>query len=149
MKTQSVQKHYMATQVGTADRLQLVVMLYEGAISFLRQAKEKMALKDVSGKGLYLSKALDIIAELNASLNFQEGKEVAANLFHLYNFMTAHLTRANINWDQDAVDEVIAMLNQLKDAWEEVCRKAKKGELSEGVETPVDAPRQHLGSFVV
>ncbi len=149
MTTSSAQKQYAATQVGTADRLQLVVMLYEGAISFLRQAQERMAHKDVQGKGLYLGKALDIIAELNASLNFQEGREVAANLFHLYNFMTAHLTRANINWDQDAVTEVIGMLRQLKEAWEEVCTKARRGDLGEGFEGPVEAPRQHLGSLVV
>jgi flagellar protein FliS len=149
MKTQCAQKQYAATQVGTADRLQLVVMLYEGAISFLRQAQERMAQKDVTGKGLYLGKALDIIAELNASLNFHEGREVAANLFHLYNFMTAHLTRANINWDQDAVTEVMGMLGQLKEAWEEVCKKARRGDPSEGFEGQVNAPRQHLGSFVV
>ena len=149
MNTQSVPKHYAATQVGTADRLQLVVMLYEGAISFLRQAQEKMAQKDASGKGLYLGKAMDIIAELNASLNFKEGGEVAANLFRLYNFMTAHLTRANLNWVQEAVEEVLALLSQLKEAWEEVCRKAKTGELKETEETPTAPPRQHLGSLVV
>jgi flagellar protein FliS len=149
MKSQCVQKQYVATQVGTADRLQLVVMLYEGAISFLRQAKEKMALKDAPGKGDCIGKALDIIAELNASLNFQEGKELATNLFHLYNFMTMHLTRANINWDKEAVDEVIAMLMQLKEAWEEVCQKARSGELHEEAEGPMEAPRQHLGSLVV
>jgi len=149
MKVTGAQKQYAVTQVNTADRLQLVVMLYEGAISFLRQAKEKMALQDASGKGLYLSKALDVIAELNASLNFQEGGEVAANLFHLYNFMTAHLTRANLHWDQKAVDEVLAMLLQLKEAWEEVSRKARQGELGEGLEKPETQPRQNLGSLVV
>ena len=149
MKTQCMPKQYAATQVATADRLQLVVMLYEGAISFLRQAHEKMALKDVAGKGLYLGKALDIIAELNASLNFQEGREVAANLFHLYNFMTAHLTRANINWDREAVDEVLVMLGQLKEAWEEVCKKARRGDLNEDLQGAAEAPRQHLGSLVV
>jgi len=111
-------------------------------------AQEKMAQKDASGKGLYLGKAMDIIAELNASLNFKEGGEVAANLFRLYNFMTAHLTRANLNWDQEAVEEVLALLSQLKEAWEEVCRKAKTGELKETEETPTAPPRQHLGSLV-
>jgi flagellar protein FliS len=147
MKTQC--KQYAATQVATADRLQLVVMLYEGAISFLRQAQEKMALKDVAGKGLYLGKTLDIIAELNASLNFQEGQEVATNLFHLYNFMTAHLTRANINGDREAVEEVLGILVQLKAAWEEVCKKARPGELTESLDGAVEAPRHHLGSLVV
>lgn len=149
MNTHILQKQYAITQVGTADRLQLVVMLYEAAISFLQQAKEKMALKDAVGKGRYLGKALDVIAELNASLNFQEGGEIAANLFHLYNFMTAHLTRANLNWNVEAVDEVLAMLVQLKEAWEEVCRKARRGELGQEAEGQATAPRHHLGSLVV
>ncbi|MBI4795051.1 MAG: flagellar export chaperone FliS [Deltaproteobacteria bacterium] len=149
MQTQIVHKQYVSTQVSTADRLQLVVMLYDGAITFLNQAKEKMAAQDAAGKGLYLGKALDIIAELNASLNFQEGKEVAANLFHLYNFMTAHLTRANLNWDAAALDDVIKMLGQLRDAWEEVSQKSKRGEIKEVTEEQTLTPRANLGSLVV
>jgi flagellar protein FliS len=112
--------------VNTADSLQLVVMLYEGAISFLRQARERMAARDVTGKGLYLGKALDIISELNASLNMAEGGEVAANLFRLYNFMTAHLTRANLNWDGEALRVVMEMLEKLKEAWREVGRNSRR-----------------------
>jgi len=149
MRTQTMQQQYIATQISTADRLQLVVMLYEGAIAFLNQAKEKMAQKDASGKGLFISKALDIIAELNASLNFQEGRELAANLFHLYNFMTAHLTRANLNWDLKAVEEVQGMLMQLRDSWQEVCQKAKRGEIGEEVEITNLPPRNIIGSVVV
>ena len=149
MKSLSVQQQYLTTQVGTADRLQLVVMLYEGAISFLNQAKEKMAGQDSVGKGHYLGKALDIIAELNASLNFQEGGGVAANLFHLYNFMTMHLTKANINWDAGAVDEVVALLSKLKEAWEEVCHKARTGVMEEAAAGETRTPRQHMGSLVV
>ena len=149
MQTLSVNKQYISTQVSTADRLQLVVMLYDGAITFLNQANEKMAAQDAAGKGLYLVKALDIIAELNASLNFQEGKEVAANLFHLYNFMTAHLTRANLNWDTAAIDDVTKILHQLRDAWEDICQKSKRGELKEVTEEQTMVPRANLGSLVV
>ncbi len=146
MQTQFAHQHYISTQVSTAEPLKLVVMLYEGAISALRQAKEKMAAQDAGGKGLCLSKALDIIAELNASLNFQDGKEVAANLFHLYNFMTAHLTRASLEWDQKAVDEVMGMLISLKEAWKEVEQKQKKLEARPG-EAP--DPDFHLASRLV
>lgn len=150
MQTQSVHKQYISTQVSTADRLQLVVMLYDGAITFLNQAKEKMAAQDASGKGLFIGKALDIIAELNASLNFQEGKEMAANLFHLYNFMTAHLTRANLNWDTAALDDVVKILTQLREAWEEVCQKSKRGEIKEVTEEKQTLiPKANLGSLVV
>jgi flagellar protein FliS len=147
MRTQGAHQHYLATQVNTADSLQLVVMLYEGAISFLRQAREKMAARDVAGKGLYLGKALDIIAELNASLNFPEGGEVAANLFRLYNFMTAHLTRANLNWDDDAVAVVMEMLEKLKEAWSEVGRNSRRG--AEGETRLARAYQTHKGSVRV
>lgn len=149
MYTQQAQKCYVSTQIGTADRVKLVVMLYEGAISFLKQAKEKLTEKDAVGKGLFIGKALDIIAELNASLNFQAGGEVAANLFRLYNFMTAHLTRANINWDATALDEVIQMLQSLKDAWAEVNQKVKTGELKEYTPETDLTPRQNFGSIRV
>lgn len=149
MKQQLAQQHYVTTQVGTADRLQLVIMLYDGAISFLGQAKEKMAARDAAGKGLLIGRALDIIAELNASLNFQAGQELATNLFHLYNFMTSHLTKANLNWDLAALDEVVAMLTQLREAWVEVAHRSRRGDLEENRD-PVDAvPRRNLGSLRV
>jgi flagellar protein FliS len=148
MKQQLAYQHYITTQVGTADRLQLVIMLYDGALSFLGQAREKMQARDAAGKGLLIGKALDIIAELNASLNFQAGREVATNLFHLYNFLTAHLTKANLNWDLQALEEAVAILQQLREAWVEVGQRARRGELEEHGEPP-EAPRRHLGSLRV
>ncbi len=149
MRTQAVRQHYLATQVATADRLQLVVMLYEGAIGFLEQAKEGMAAQDAARKGRYLGKALDILAELSASLNFSESRELASQLFQLYTFMTQHLTRANLNWDIKAVEQVIAMLTTLKDAWQNVCQQARKGELDEVPEGKVLQGNSALGSLRV
>ena len=149
MQTQCAHQQYLATQVNTADRLQLVVMLYEGAISFLRQARERIQAQDPVGKGLYLGKALDIIAELNASLNFPEGGEVAANLFRIYNFMSAHLTRANLNWDAEAVEEVIGMLETLREGWADVVKKNLRGELATNVEVAPEVYQTHKGSVRV
>lgn len=149
MKTQLAHRQYIATQVATADRLQIVVMLYDGAISFLTQAKEKMKAKDAPGKGLLISRALDIIAELNASLNFQAGGEVARNLFHLYNFMTAHLTKANLNWDLKALEEVLGLLKQLRSSWVEVAQRARRGELEDQTSAAELEPLTHLGSVRV
>ena len=149
MKQQLAQQQYVTTQVGTADRIQLVIMLYDGAISFLGQAKEKMAARDAAGKGLLIGRALDIIAELNASLNFQAGQQLATNLFHLYNFMTGHLTKANQNWDLAALDEVVAMLTQLREAWVEVAQRSRRGELEENGDALDSTPRRNLGSLRV
>ncbi len=149
MKQQLAQQQYVTTQVGTADRLQLVIMLYDGAISFISQAREKMVAKDASAKGLLIGRALDIIAELNASLNFQAGQQLAASLFHLYNFMTGHLTKANLNWDVQALDEVLEMIQKLREAWVEVAHRARRGELEENGEAVDATPRRHLGSLRV
>lgn len=149
MKPQLAQQHYVTTQVGTADRLQLVIMLYDGAISFLGQAREKMAAQDAAAKGLLIGRALDIIAELNASLNFQAGQELSTNLFHLYNFMTSHLTKANLNWDLQALEEVMDMLQKLREAWVEVAYRARRGELEDNGEAVDAAPRRNLGSLRV
>jgi flagellar protein FliS len=149
MKQQLAQQQYVTTQVGTADRLQLVIMLYDGAISFLGQAKERMAAQDAAGKGLLIGRALDIIAELNASLNFQAGQELATNLFHLYNFMTSHLTKANLNWDLQALEEVLTMLQQLRETWAEVAQRDRRAELEENGEAAESAPKQNLGSLRV
>ena len=149
MKQQLAQQQYVTTQVGTADRLQLVIMLYDGAISFLGQAKEKMAARDAAGKGLLIGRALDIIAELNASLNFQASRELATNLFHLYNFMTSHLTKANLNWDLAALEEVLVMLTELRETWVEVSHRARRGEMEENGESGDTTPRRNLGSLRV
>jgi flagellin-specific chaperone FliS len=63
--------------------------------------------------------------------------------------MTAHLTRANLNWDAAAIDDVIKMLGELRDAWEEVCQKSKRGEIKEVAEEQTLAPRPNLGSLIV
>ena len=149
MKPQLVHQQYVTTQVGTADRLQLVIMLYDGAISFLGQARERMAARDAAGKGRLIGRALDIIAELNASLNLQAGREVAVNLYHLYTFMTTHLTKANLNWDIQALDEVVAMLQALKEAWVEVAQRVRRGKLEEKEGAVETAPKRNLGSLRV
>ena len=58
-----------------------------------------MEARDYMGKGRNIQKALDIIYELNTVLNMEDGGEIAANLRSLYNFMTRHLTQANIKCD--------------------------------------------------
>jgi flagellar protein FliS len=108
-----------------------------------------MVAKDAAAKGVLISRALDIIAELNASLNFQAGQELATSLFHLYNFITGHLTKANLNWDLQALDEVLEMIQKLREAWVEVAQRARRGELEENGEVVDHTPRRHLGSLRV
>ncbi|SDB04241.1 flagellar biosynthetic protein FliS [Desulfonatronum thiosulfatophilum] len=111
---------YLQTQVTTTNPGDVVVLLYEGAIKFLQQAKIKMAERDMEQKGILISKALDIIAELDASINTQKGGELGENLHKLYFFCNTRLLQANLKLDPKLVDEVITILSGLKSAFEEI-----------------------------
>jgi flagellar protein FliS len=60
---------YFSTHIATTDQGQLLLMLYDGALKFLAQAREKMLERDMAGKGVLISKAIDIVNELASSLN--------------------------------------------------------------------------------
>jgi flagellar protein FliS len=109
---------YRTNQVMTADPGSILLLLYQGAIDFLRQAKSGMEKKDMAGKGLYINKALAILSELLASLNFEIGGEVARNLEGLYLFMLNHITNANVRNDPQLLEEALSLLITLKEGWE-------------------------------
>ena len=111
---------YLQTQVTTTNPGDVVVLLYEGAIKFLQQAKQKMADRDMEQKGLLISKALDIIAELDGSLNIQKGGELGENLHKLYFYCNTRLLMANLKLDPKLIDEVITILSGLKTAFEDI-----------------------------
>jgi len=115
----SAQK-YLNAQVTTSSSPKLVVMLYDGAISFLNQAKSRARTDDMAGKGMFILKAQDIIMELNNALNMQAGGEIARNLRRLYLFMNRHIIAANIKKDETMLNDVIKMLTRLKKAWETI-----------------------------
>lgn len=116
---------YFSTKVNTTSQEELVVMLFEAAIKFLEQAKIKIEEKDYQEKGNSISKALDIIAELDSSLNSEKGGEVAQNLHTLYLFCQSRLLMANLKMDVKIIDEVIGMLKQVGSAFAEIIQSQK------------------------
>ncbi len=111
---------YQETAVLTQSRGKLIVMLYDGAIKFLRQAQQAISTGDYENKSLYLNKALDIINELNMSLDMESGGEISGNLRSLYGFMTSHLNQAGSKMDARMVQEVIDLLEELNQGWRAV-----------------------------
>ncbi len=122
--------NYQKVQVTTADRLKLVVMLYDGAISYLKTAIKYINENDMAAKGIYISKAQDIIDELNNSLNMNEGGEIASTLRKIYNFLYFYLVKANLKKDPKMIQEVIDILSSLRDAWDEISKKKIEEESS-------------------
>ena len=62
---------YFQTKIGTTDQGQLLLMLYDGALKYIQQARTKMIAKDFAGKGIMISKVIDIVNVLAASLNME------------------------------------------------------------------------------
>lgn len=109
---------YKENQFYTADKPTLMLMLYQGAIDFLNRAKVHLSKGQVAEKGIYISKAHAIIAELLASLDFAAGGELARSLEALYRFMMDHLMLAHRSNDAQAINDVLAMLRTLQEAWQ-------------------------------
>jgi flagellar protein FliS len=104
----------------TQSKGRLVVMLYDGAIKFLKLAIKEMEAKNYEAKGKYISKAQDIISELNTVLNVEVGGDIARNLRSLYLYMNRQLNQANIKVDPEIVKEVISLLETLNKSWKTI-----------------------------
>lgn len=111
---------YLETQVTTTSRGEILIMLYDGAIKFLNQAKEKIAARDYAGKGNLISSAIDVINELASSLNVEKGGDLAENLSQLYFYCNKRLFIANSRMDISAVDEVIRILGGIRSAYAQI-----------------------------
>ena len=116
---------YFQTKVTTTSRGDVLIMLYDGAIKFLQQAKEKIIAKDPAAKGILISKALDIINELDSTLNAEKGGDLVENLHNLYFFCNARLLMANLKMDATLIDQVIKILTGLRAAYAEINTQAE------------------------
>jgi len=95
-------------------------MLYDGAIKFLHQAKVHLTANDMAKKGIAISKALDVINELDSTLNMEKGGSLAGNLHGLYLFCSNHLVKANLKKSATMIDDVIRVLSGLRAAYAQI-----------------------------
>ncbi|MFC1821095.1 flagellar export chaperone FliS [Thermodesulfobacteriota bacterium] len=120
MKNGDALTHYQKTNIETSGKLELVIMCYEKAILFLHDAKHYFQEQQFEKKAKNLKRVLDIIYELRASLNFEKGDEIAANLAAIYGYLIRRLQDGDIKKDLSAFDETIEILSELKEAWENI-----------------------------
>lgn len=111
---------YQKNEITTVDRGKLVVLLYEGAINFLKKAQKYSLEKNHEKRHNNIVRALDILEELKNALNFSQGKEIAKSLNALYLFMIKHLQMADMKNDSDMIQEVLNMISSLNETWKEI-----------------------------
>lgn len=108
----------MESGVQGASAHQLVLMLFEGAIVAVTEAKRHMQNASIAAKGASIAKASMIINDgLKASLDINAGGPLAQNLQALYEYMSNRLLVANAKNDPAALDEIRQLLTELKEAW--------------------------------
>jgi len=115
---------YMEMQVQTAPAENLVLMLYDGALRFARQAQVGLAEGRMQDAHNDLTRAQDILGELMGSLNMDAG-DVAHNLFKLYEFIQYRLVVANVRKSSEPIDDVLQLLGDLRATWAEAIRDAR------------------------
>lgn len=113
---------YRKTQIQTADQGSLILMCYDGAINFLKQAKLAHGNGDFTSRGIYYTKAQNILWELTNSLNLEAG-EIALTLQSLYNYMIRKILDAEYHGNMAATDEVIGHLQDLRESWARIIKK--------------------------
>jgi flagellar protein FliS len=108
------------SEVDYASPHRIIQMLMEGALSKIATAKGCIERNDVAEKGRQITWAMNIIGGLRSSLDAEKGGEIAANLESLYEYMGRRLLEANMNNDAVALDEVSALLLEIKDGWDNI-----------------------------
>jgi len=117
---------YATTQISTASSVQVVVLLYDGAISSMKLAQEGMVALNFHDKARFLDRALRVIGELSASLNMDEGGVVAKDLQRLYEYIQFELTQANFKNEPGRLEGPIRCMTVIREAWQELAVQGAK-----------------------
>ncbi len=127
---------YQQSQTHTVSPGQLVIMLYDGAIRFARQAQAAMREQRIELAHQLICKVQAILTELDGTLRDDTGA-VATNLHGIYGYCLQRLLDANIRKDPAMMEDVIAFLETLAASWRDAVQRVEcQGQpgLAEGVQ---------------
>lgn len=128
-------QQYQENSIKTSSPEELTLMLYNGLVKFLMQAKTAIEEKDMEKTHKYLTKAQDIIDEFVCKLDMNY--EISDNLLRLYEFMNWFIIQENIKKDSSHLEPVITIARDLRDTWAEAMKIAKqqgKGSIKKAVD---------------
>ncbi|MEX3621435.1 flagellar export chaperone FliS [Viridibacillus arvi] len=111
-------KAYQQNSVIQSTPGELTLMLYNGCLKFLNQAKKAIEIKDIEMKNTNIQKAQNIIRELMITLDMSHS--VSESMMALYDYMLNLLVEANIHNDISKIDEVSGLTTEFRDTWKQV-----------------------------
>ena len=123
---------YLESRVLSADPIELVRLAYQAAMEAVKEARRHLANQQILERARAISRASEIILELNASLDFERGGQIAPQLAALYDFMLRRLTDANLRQSDAPLAEVLGLLQTVAEGW---------AGISNAAETPIAESR--------
>ena len=111
---------YRSVEVQSRTPLELVVMLYDGALRFLANGREAIERRDIPARHEAFSRLLAIISELQSTLDIDGGGQVAVQLDELYGFINRRILASAMENSTAPLDEVKPLLEKLRDAWQQI-----------------------------
>lgn len=116
---------YKSNSINFASKEQLLLMLVEGAVKFGKIARQAILDKKIEKAHENIIKAQNIYFELMSTLDLSQGGEWAKQLMSIYEFITRRLTDANFKKDIKIMDEVIPLMEGIRDTWNEAYKLSK------------------------
>lgn len=116
----SVSKAYQTQSVMTASPARLVAMLFDRAISSLKEAVRAIEAGEIEARWRANTRATDIVSHLALTLDMERGGEIAANLDDLYRFILERLPAIDIHNDAQTAHDMIALLEPLRRSWHDL-----------------------------
>jgi len=123
---------YQQTHVQSRSPLELVVMLYDGALRFVGEALTALERKDLAAKREAISRVLAIVSELQSTLNMDHGGDIARSLDALYAYVNTRLLEANIQNDAARLEELARLFGTLRTAWAEIAARTEAATGTDG-----------------
>ena len=118
---------YRRVEAESRSPIELVVMLYDGALRFVADARDAQQGQDLIRRARAVSRAMAIVAELQNTLNVRDGGAIGTELDRLYTYISSRLVAVNATGDAAALDEVTKLLLPLRDAWAQITPGTPKG----------------------
>lgn len=114
---------YKEISINTSSPTKLVVLLYQGAVKFLREAADDIKRQDYVHKRQSVDRAVAIVNYLQVTLDTEKGQEIAHELNRLYTYMTTKIYEGSTKLDCAPIEEVIKLLETLLSGWEQIALK--------------------------
>ena len=108
---------YKTANIATADRGKLVLMIYDHCLKWTRKAEEELTANNLEKMARAVHRVQGGLTELMCALDMEKGGDIAKNLFRLYDFYSRHLTMAIKDRSTQCLQDVLAMMTALREAW--------------------------------